>query len=266
MTLQSNGAGMGVRRTPVQPPDWRALAPEVCAALARRADLAAIRTLGVMDVAGLPADRFLPFHHPLSDAFVEANGPARAVAHVAEEQAVLAHFTEQPLVLAKPADLAEQLMAAASIATGREMRLRTGDAGLSPNATGRRVMFPACDVIRPILADVQAKLDAMPVGLMRATATMVMILNVHPFADGNGRVARGVFNHLIVGMGCRGYFPLSAIIARSRGGFELAVRSAELKADWNPIMRYVLAALALGDAQPGSTAGVASARSTLLSR
>ena len=127
-------------------------------------------------------------------------------------------------------------------------------------------MFPASGIIRPAVADIQAVIDVMPVGLPRAIAWIVMILKLHPFAEGNGRVARGTFNLLIAGMGYYRYFPLSSKIAHSRRGFELAVRSVELQQDRNPIVRYMLAALALVSSQPIRLPVASSANSTWLSK
>ncbi|QHL91690.1 hypothetical protein GVO57_13910 [Sphingomonas changnyeongensis] len=56
-----------------------------------------------------------------------------------------------------------------------------------------------------------------------------------------------LLNHLLVEAGYSGYFPLSTIIARSRGGFELALRSAELQGNWTPITTYVIEALLLAE-------------------
>ena len=60
--------------------------------------------------------------------------------------------------------------------------------------------------------------------------------------------------------------PLSSIIARSRGGFELAVRTVEIKGDWNPILTYMATALAFARVQPSRMSADAAATSTLLNK
>lgn len=264
MTTKIDGAAICLRRSLVQPPNLREIHPDVLEALERLSDVSSLRPVSVAEVVAIPAHRFLALRHPLSDIFMGVNGSAQPPAHIAEEQAVMAYFAANPLILGKPASLATQLIAAASIATGARLGLRSDDVALNTNTTGRRVLFPESGLIAQALADCQAAMDDMPAGIMRATAIMVMILNLHPFADGNGRTARCVFNHLIIQIGYRDYFPLSSIIARSQGGFELAVRTVEIKRDWNPILRYMLAALALGSVYPTSPAFGLSAHSTLL--
>lgn len=253
------------RRTIVRLPDVEAIDASTGQALCRVGELGSLATLDPAEVAALPASRFASLYHPLSDAFVAANGE-RPPRHVVEDRAVLQHFARCPLSLQGSAYLAAQLAAAASVATGTVAGLRRHDVALSVNATGRQVLLPDSSDLQPALVAAQAAIAAMPADIVQATALMVVILNLHPFSDGNGRVARGVFNHLIVGRGYPGFFPLGAIIARSRGGFELAIRTVELKGDWNPILTFMATALALGRIQSASAGPDTAASSTLLNR
>lgn len=72
-----------------------------------------------------------------------------------------------------------------------------------------------------------------------------MLLNAHPFSDGNGRTARVMLNHVLRlgGMPTSVYLPLYEIAHRSQGGHDIALRTTELRGDWEPLFSYLLNAL-----------------------
>ena len=65
-------------------------------------------------------------------------------------------------------------------------------------------------------------------------------MNVHPFGDGNGRVARVVFNWMMLERARRfAYLPLSELAALSDGGFLLRLREAQYFGRWNGLVQFI---------------------------
>lgn len=77
--------------------------------------------------------------------------------------------------------------------------------------------------------------------IARATFVYVALLNAHPFGDGNGRLARVLFNFALrrAGMCSSAYVPIFSAMRHSRGGYEIRVREAEIGGHWDPIVRYL---------------------------
>lgn len=125
---------------------------------------------------------------------------------------------------------------------------RTGFVKLSDDQAGNQIYFPAVSAVPRQIERVQALLaapgNAPP--LFTAAIAYVMLLNCHPFTDGNGRTARVVFNHLLrrAGMPSDVYLPLNEIARRSDGGYEIALRMAEVRGEWAPFLHWLLDAIA----------------------
>ncbi|MBD8528036.1 Fic family protein [Pseudomarimonas arenosa] len=81
--------------------------------------------------------------------------------------------------------------------------------------------------------------NSMP-GLLQATVVHVGILNAHAFEDGNGRLARMVFNAVLrrAGLAAHCYVPIFEAQSHSRGGYEVRLREAEIFGDWNSLIQY----------------------------
>lgn len=73
----------------------------------------------------------------------------------------------------------------------------------------------------------------------------VRILNAHALPDGNGRLARAVFNLELIwaGMSGHSYVPLYSFMVVSNGGFEIRLREAEILGRWGPITRFLATCL-----------------------
>jgi len=80
---------------------------------------------------------------------------------------------------------------------------------------------------------------------------MTSLCNLHPFADGNGRLSRIVFNALLTTDGVRTpYVPLYELGRVSRGGFLIASRLAQYRGDWSALASFLTAAADIMAAMP----------------
>ena len=69
-----------------------------------------------------------------------------------------------------------------------------------PNQAGNTV-FVTPELVRGTLRQAHGLLESLPDGLARAAYLMFVISEVHPYTDGNGRVARAVMNAALVAAG-----------------------------------------------------------------
>ena len=69
-----------------------------------------------------------------------------------------------------------------------------------PNRAGT-TLFVAPDLVRGTLREAHGLLRSLPDGLAKAAYLMFAISEVHPYTDGNGRVARAVMNAALVAAG-----------------------------------------------------------------
>lgn len=197
-----------------------------------------------------PDQHFRALRHELS-AHYRALHPAIARGDRASAEArVLEAFEARsgPLPSLSPAGFRDQLAALNHALTDGEGSWRTGFVKLSDDQAGNQIYFPPVWAVPRQIGRVQALLaapgNAPP--LFTVAIAYVMLLNCHPFTDGNGRTARVVLNHLLrrAGMPSDVYLPLSEIARRSDGGYEIALRMAEVRGDWAPFLRWLLDVIA----------------------
>lgn len=128
--------------------------------------------------------------------------------------------------------------------TGDEQAdLRRSGIGLEADRDGTRVEFGPWEEVPDRLEYLQAAIRSSNLPpTMTAVSAMAVLLNIHPFPDGNGRSARALFNATLEfgGVGEGGYLPLSAILAASRAGYEIRLRDAETNGNWLPLIDYFL--------------------------
>lgn len=73
-----------------------------------------------------------------------------------------------------------------------------------------------------------------------ATVAMVALMNLHPFPDGNGRVARVFFNWTLnFERKSVVYLPLYELSALSNCGYLIRLREAQYFGRWEPIVSYL---------------------------
>lgn len=115
-------------------------------------------------------------------------------------------------------------------------------------ASNSRIVYPSSEIIiksiQLLAIQVDRNIDSDP--LVCAIYTMVSIWSIHPFADGNGRLGRVLFNSIIRQTGISGcYIPLYELSLVSDAGGLLATRRAQQQNDWDPIVRYLAAGVSL---------------------
>jgi hypothetical protein len=76
---------------------------------------------------------------------------------------------------------------------------------------------------------------------MVAAVLLNGICQIHPFADGNGRVSRVIFNWFMAkSSGVVRYLPLYEIARASSGSFIVKLNRARFQKDWTPLLRYLV--------------------------
>jgi hypothetical protein len=74
-----------------------------------------------------------------------------------------------------------------------------------------------------------------------AVVAMTAILNLHPFPEGNGRVARLFFNWTMSeGRDSPLYLPIYELSALSQYGYLIRLRQAGYHSEWHPLFSYLL--------------------------
>lgn len=112
--------------------------------------------------------------------------------------------------------------------------IQPGEYKLSPNRAGATT-FVRPDLVRGTLREGFAVLATLPAGLPRAIFTMFLVSEVHPFADGNGRVARAAMNAELTAAGlCRVMIPLVY-----RDEYLNALRALSRNANPRPLLRAI---------------------------
>lgn len=163
--------------------------------------------------------------------------PAQRPADAHDVQGTFDAITDPRLAAAAPSD-ADELEAAIVEMHRRVMGGRPevgpGEYKQVPNRAGMtRFVHP--DLVRGTLREGFALYDTLPAGLARAVYAMFLVAEVHPFADGNGRVARTLMNAELTAAGlCRVMIPISY-----RDEYLDALRALTRNANPRPLWRMV---------------------------
>lgn len=96
---------------------------------------------------------------------------------------------------------------------------------------------PGPEKVAPMLDLIFDELERLPreAGLLRATLVHLWFVWVHPFPDGNGRVARFLMNTALLAGGR----PWLTIRVEQRGAYFEALRAAQLDGDYRTFARFI---------------------------
>lgn len=129
---------------------------------------------------------------------------------------------------------------------GYETRLRTSAIGTEPGFGGNIMAYPPADRVRPSLRMISQEVSRHRAAALSEVAAYLMLActTVHPFIDGNGRIARIMFNLVL-----RSEFPnlpyiaIKEITQFSQADFLIAINRVHFRKDWEPYFRWLLAIL-----------------------
>lgn len=247
-------------RNPLPFPEWSELHPamrrrierleqqsQFAAAAAKESQIAAIRSgLGMSRWNDNAAD----LRHPLSDRWIERRNGSHIRDHRCPRTELDNYLLHRAaLVRALRSDGTECLRQAsrALCAEARgeaEADCRLTPMGMEADADGTVVLFGRWEDVPMRLAQLQHHFRASVLPpAMKAVAVLAIFLNIHPFADANGRCARALFNAALESAGRSpfAYVPLRIVFDVSLGGFEIRLREAETHGNWSPLVDYFIA-------------------------
>jgi hypothetical protein len=237
-------------RRPISPIAFEALPSPIRGDLETASkQLAQLPRISIGAVRTAPDHCFERLAHRLSDAYVELNNPGPDLARSEAEFDALEWFEArgEPLAGSSARSFRESLGALNARLTNRGSTWRRGNMGLDADNAGSRIRLPGPEHIPAQLAKLRRLWsdDLGAPALLKATVALALTVNCHPFTDGNGRVARLLFNQWLRqgGMPVDAYFPFAEIARRSRGGYEIALRIVEVQGSWEPFANFVLEAL-----------------------
>jgi hypothetical protein len=126
------------------------------------------------------------------------------------------------------------------LSSGAEPGYRNCAAATQPDARGRFVVYPSASTSVERMKLVAAVLSRLKKGESVRSAVWILVatLNAHAFADGNGRLARLLWQLAVSrlsGLPAQ-LFPIGPLIYASGGAFEIAVRRVEVQGVWQPIV------------------------------
>jgi len=183
------------------------------------------------------------FKHPLSEYYSARNTHAPLGGRTSMEQhhieSICSAF-EKTLIDIKYTTICEFLTASACKLAGGVGYIRKRQVGVERDRQGCTVVFvePAeIEVSLVRLWHYMASLSRRSYDLFGATVATVGLLNCHPFIDGNGRLARVLFNTLLL-RSAENYIPLYDFYNCTPGGYILRLRQAELFGEWDDFILF----------------------------
>jgi hypothetical protein len=125
---------------------------------------------------------------------------------------------------------------------GKDVDFRTGPVYLVADANGAKVRFTHAGKVLPRIVELHGylRLHVKKHPLLCALVALVAITNCHPFADGNGRTGRILFNGILtLSRSIDAYFPLYEMFWCSGCGWEVRLRYTAFTRDWMPLCHYM---------------------------
>jgi hypothetical protein len=163
--------------------------------------------------------------------------PPQRPADAHDVQGTFAAITDPRLRASPPSDadeLEEYLRSAHRLVMGGRPDLAPGQYKERVNRVGMTV-FVRPELVRGTLRESFVLLDTLADGLARATFAMFLVAEVHPFTDGNGRVARLLMNSELSSRAeSRAMIPLSY-----RDEYLTSLRALSRNANPTPVWRVI---------------------------
>ena len=235
-----------IQRSPLTPPVLSEISSAIRARLLRTANI--LESLPSIDSEWLvecSASELGAFRHELSDHFKHVHISKTSTGRTAAEFDALKHWQIDTSDVQNSANFIAALARLNRIFVGTKIMMRSGKIGTNADMNGVSVRFPPVkfsvsqvDWLRVGMSDDNGKASQ----LLCAIASLPILTNSHLFTDGNGRVSRVVFNHILhrIGLPPNVYLPVYEIMTLSQGGFLIRLRQAEIQNLWEPFISFML--------------------------
>ena len=234
-----------IKRRALVPPDFGAFDDNVHSALLEAASLICdVPPLYPASVLDMPAAWRAAFTHRLSEHFSQFNPPRAKAVSSADEARALQQWQLDDADLQNSETFIAALAKLNGNLLGCHPTLRTGIIGTEPDLNGSSIEFPSlvdtAHQIDWLRCRIREERDKVPL-LLSAICSLPIITNSHLFTDGNGRLSRAVFNHILrrIGMPSDVYLPVYELMHASKGGFLIRLRQAEIQNDWEPFVLFM---------------------------
>ena len=178
--------------------------------------------------------------HPLSDRLGVVQHADKLLIERFFLESAAAQSTQAELAgVAGGVDLSETIRSACE-RLGLPEQFRDSAVGSIPDVLGNSVIYCAPAEVRPGLEVVEQLLEAGPQDdVLKAVLVYALICQIHPFMDGNGRLARTLCSLHLAGLGS---MPVPLLIGPlmkiSRGGLLIALRELHLYGNAGSLFRY----------------------------
>lgn len=180
--------------------------------------------------------------HPLCLHFTAMGGHSPISGRTYAEHTKYKHalqFFDQALKTSSYEKICE-FLCGVNLLVGGDGLIRKAPTGLTPDKHGRVTLFADCEQLESGLVelwDFIRRSQSQEIDLYNGLISIVGLLNCHPFADGNGRVARVLLN-LILRRSSENYIPFYDFYHCTPGGYLLRLRQAQLFGDWDDLVMF----------------------------
>lgn len=235
-----------IQRSPLTPPVLSEISSAIRARLLRTANiLESLPSIGSEVLVECSASELGVFRHELSGHFKHLHISKTSIGRSTSEFDALNHWQIDTNDVQNSANFIAALARLNRIFVGKKIMMRSGQIGTNADMNGVSVRFP------PVKFSV-SQLDWLRFGIsaengktsqiLCAIASLPILTNSHLFVDGNGRVSRVVFNHILhrIGLPPNVYLPVYEIMTLSQGGFLIRLRQAEIQNHWEPFVSFML--------------------------
>lgn len=225
------------RRPCLVPPSAGLIKGDIASALASAsASIGGIAAPPQLLLEAVEQGKFPQLLHPLSVHLGSSAPTSPSRAH--EARTLTAFFERHGTDTRDSGQLLELLCKANALLAEGTGEVRRHEVGLNINQTGIRVLFPKATKVPDQVKRVHKYLAEAKSPLLGAIVALAMLLNCHMFEDGNGRVARAYYSHILVRAGAGAHFPLHLFFNPTRRAFDLTLREAEVRGDWRPFILH----------------------------